>query len=96
MQDLFGPDRSTRGQRGVLAERVARRRCRPQTMAVAQEEREGDSHEAERGLRVLGQPELILVRFGEQAAEALRFGQLVAELGDLGDLEELPSHPGLL
>ena len=65
-------------------------------MAVAQKERERDSHEAERGLRVLGQPELILVRFGEQAAEAPRFGELVAELGDLGDLQELPSHPGLL
>jgi hypothetical protein len=59
---------------------------------------QADAHEAEGGLSVLGEPQLVLVRGGEQAAQ-VDVGGLrapVAEIADLRVCQELGPHASLL
>ena len=55
-------------ERAVLADRVARRGVGPVACAREQQ-READAHEGQRGLRVLGEAQLIIGRVGQQVAE---------------------------
>ena len=76
---------------------MARRRDRLNA-APAQQERQREACEAQRRLGVLGQPQLVVVRSREQAwqVDAGRGRTFITELADLGVLEKLDSHAGLL
>ena len=66
--------------------------------AAAQQDCEADTDKAQGRLRVLGQPELVIVREREQVTQvdAGGRGALIAERRDLFVLEELGPHAGLL
>src|SRR5258708_34277610 len=65
---------------------------------AAEQDGQADAHEAESRLGVLGEPELVVVRGGEQAAQVDggRRGAPVAEVADLGVGQELGPHARLL
>ncbi len=90
-------DRPRGRQGGVLPHRVAG--CRDGVDAVAaQQHGQADAHETERGLGVLGQPQLIVVGGGQQPAKVDVGGRgaPVAEVADLRVGQQLGPHARLL
>jgi hypothetical protein len=63
---------------------------------AAEQEGEADAEEAERGLGVLGELELLLVGRRQQVAEVDLGAAAFAEVRDLGVFEEVGSHAGRL
>src|SRR5205807_2921218 len=92
---LLGADRTPGGQGRVLADRVPGGGGGLEA-GPAQKVGQRDAHEAERGLGVLGQAELLLVRLGQEPAEVDLGAAAPAELGDLGIIEERGAHAGRL
>jgi len=66
--------------------------------APFQQHGQRQAHEAKRGLRVVSQPQLVVVRPDQQVAEVdIGAGRAaIAQLGDLGIGEELGAHAGVL
>ena len=88
---------SSRGQSRVLADRVPGCGCGLDASS-AQQQRQPDADEAQRGLGVLGQSELVVVGDRQQAAkiDVGRGRALVAKRRDLCVFEKLSPHAGLL